>query len=262
MPDFATIQRLLAERSRKERGDVSHALIDSRFESPGRFPWGREVSMRLPISLDHTWTERRARVAAVFAENAVACTPTLIAVVSTIYKRSPETLGHAQRVAAVATRIGEELRFTQRELDHLERAAWLHDLGRFVAPDPESDATDDELIDLTTSRWARQVDIAVDILESVPVLRPAAALVRASRECIDGSGYPRGLRGGEIPLGARVLHVADTFDALSAVCASLGVGQDAVPAELVRNSGSRFDPAVVAACLRALDMPHDAAQRS
>lgn len=235
-------------------------LFHSRFEGVGRFPWGRSVPMRLPTSLDHVWTERRARVAAAFADNAVASTPTLVAVVSTLYKRSPDTLGHAQRVAAVARRIGEELRFTPRELEHLERAAWLHDLGRFVSPDPESEATDDELGDLATSRWSRQVDIAVEIIETVPVLRPAAALVSASRECIDGSGYPRGLRGGEIPLGARVLHVADTFDALSAVCASLGVGQDAVPAELVRNSGSRFDPAVVAACLRALDMPPAAAQ--
>lgn len=223
-------------------------------------PEGRTIAMRPPTSIDHLWTERRARVIAAFAENAVGCTPALVAVISSIFKRSPETLGHAQRVAAVATRIGEELRFSTRELDHLERAAWLHDLGRFVAPDPETDASDEELLDLSTSRWSRQVDIAVEIIETVPVLRPAAALVRASRECIDGSGYPRGLRGGEIPLGARVLHVADTFDALSAVCASLGVGQDAVPAELLRNSGSRFDPAVVAACLRALDMPQDAAQ--
>jgi response regulator RpfG family c-di-GMP phosphodiesterase len=206
------------------------------------------------------WTIRRDRVIAALAENAVACTPTLIAVLSSLYKKSPETLGHVQRVASVSTRIGEELRFSTRDLDHLERAAWLHDLGRFVAPEPDVEATDEELFDLSTSRWSRQVDIAVEIIETVPVLKPAAALVRASRECIDGSGYPRGLRGGEIPLGARVLHVADTFDALSAVCASLGVAQDAVPAELVRNSGSRFDPAVVQACLRALDVPPSAAQ--
>ncbi len=174
----------------------------------------------------------------------------------------PKHLGHAQRVAAVATRIGQELRFTARELEHLERAAWLHDLGRFIAPeiDVTTDRSDDHALELSTARWARQVDIAVSIIETVPVLGPAAALVKASRECIDGSGYPRGLRGGEIPLGARVLHVADTFDALSSVCASLGVGQDAVPAELLRNSGSRFDPAVVAACLRALDTPPIAAQ--
>ena len=152
--------------------------------------------------------------------------------------------------------------YTARELEHLERAAWLHDLGRFIAPeiDVTTDRSDDHALELSTARWARQVDIAVSIIETVPVLGPAAALVKASRECIDGSGYPRGLRGGEIPLGARVLHVADTFDALSSVCASLGVGQDAVPAELLRNSGSRFDPAVVAACLRALDTPPIAAQ--
>jgi len=146
-------------------------------------------------------------------------------------------------------------------LEHLEWASWLHDLGRFIAPDASAgnDAADDEAPGFSTLRWARQVDVAAEIIETVPVLMPAAVLVRASRECIDGSGYPRGLRGGEIPLGARVLHVADTFDALSSVCASLGVGQDAVPAELLRNSGSRFDPAVVAACLRALDIPQHAA---
>lgn len=216
--------------------------------------------MRPPFPTEENWIERRARVIDAFRENAIASTPTLVSVMSALYRRSAETLGHSQRVASVATRIGEELRFTERELEHLERAAWLHDLGRFIAPGPDLDATDEELLDLSTSRWAKQVDIAVEVIETVPVLRPAGALVRASRECLDGSGYPRGLRGGEIPLGARVLHVADTFDALSSVCASLGVGQDAVPAELLRNSGSRFDPAVVAACLRALDMPQDAAQ--
>lgn len=213
--------------------------------------------MRLPTPTDYERTERRARVVAAFLDNAVASTAALVAVMSTIYRQTPDALGHAQRVASVSRQIGTELRFSARELEHLEWASWLHDLGRFIAPDATAgnDTTDDEELECSTLRWARQVDIAVEIIETVPVLMPAAALVRASRECIDGSGYPRGLRGGEIPLGARVLHVADTFDALSSVCASLGVGQDAVPAELVRNSGSRFDPAVVAACLRALDMP-------
>lgn len=218
--------------------------------------------MRPPTLADYEWSERRSRVVAAFAENAVASTATLVAVMSALYRTAPDALGHAQRVATVATRIGTELRFTTRELDHLERAAWLHDLGRFIAPEVDVDTTqsNEDAIELSTARWARQVDIAVQIIETVPVLGPAAVLVKASRECIDGSGYPRGLRGGEIPLGARVLHVADTFDALSSVCASLGVGQEAVPAELLRNSGSRFDPAVVAACLRALDTPPAAAQ--
>ena len=218
--------------------------------------------MRPPTLADYEWSERRARVVAAFAENAIASTATRGAVMSALYRTSPDALGHAQRVAAVATRIGQELRFASRELDHLERAAWLHDLGRFIAPEieVETQQSSEDAVELSTARWARQVDIAVQIIETVPVLGPAAALVRASRECIDGSGYPQGLRGGEIPLGARVLHVADTFDALSSVCASLGVGQEAVPAELLRNSGSRFDPAVVAACLRALDSPPAAAQ--
>lgn len=218
--------------------------------------------MRPLTLLDYEWSERRTRVVSVFAEHAIASTATLVAVMSAVYRTAPDALGHAQRVATVATRIGQELRFSSRELDHLERAAWLHDLGRFIAPEVEVDKDQcvEDALELSTARWARQVDIAVQVIETVPALGPAAALVKASRECIDGSGYPRGLRGGEIPLGARVLHVADTFDALSSVCASLGVGQEAVPAELLRNSGSRFDPAVVAACLRALDTPPFAAQ--
>jgi len=215
--------------------------------------------MHSPIPTDHAWTDRCARVVAALQDNAVASTAALVAVLSTIYRRTPDALGHAQRVASVSNRIGQELRFSARELEHLEWASWLHDLGRFIAPDAHVGNDADDALEFSTVRWARQVEIAVQIIETVPVLMPAAVLVRASRECIDGSGYPRGLRGGEIPLGARVLHVADTFDALSSVCASLGVGQDAVPAELLRNSGSRFDPAVVAACLRALDTPHPAA---
>jgi response regulator RpfG family c-di-GMP phosphodiesterase len=217
-----------------------------------------------PLTLtDQQTAIRRERVIAAFAENGVASTGTLVSVLSTFYRTVPDALGHAQRVASVAVRIGTQLGFTARELEHLERAAWLHDLGKFLMPDLDEavlHGDDDETERLYTERWGRQVDLAVEVIATVPVLVPAAALVRASRECIDGSGYPRGLRGGEIPLGARVLHVADTFDALSSVCATLGVNQEAVPVELVRNSGSRFDPAVVAACLRALDEPQTAAR--
>jgi response regulator RpfG family c-di-GMP phosphodiesterase len=219
--------------------------------------------MRPFILTDQQTTGRCARVIAAFAENGVASTGTLVSLLSAFYRTVPDALGHAQRVATVAVRIGTQLGFTDRELDHLERAAWLHDLGKFLMPDLDEEVLqgdDEETERLYTERWARQVDLAVEVIETVPVLVPAAALVRASRECIDGSGYPRGLRGGEIPLGARVLHVADTFDALSSVCATLGVDQEAVPVELVRNSGSRFDPTVVAACLRALDAPQAAAE--
>src|SRR4051812_28434436 len=156
--------------------------------------------MRLHTPPDCTSSERRDRVVAAFSENGIGSTGTLVAVMSAIYRHAPDALGHAQRVAAVCLRIGQELRFTARELEHLERAAWLHDLGRFVAPEPpgDPDAASDDAVDVSTDRWARQVDIAVEIIATVPVLQPAAALVRASRECIDGSGYPRGLRGGEI----------------------------------------------------------------
>ena len=76
--------------------------------------------MRFPIPADHEWTVRRARVVAALQDNAVASTATLVAVVSTIYRQTPDALGHAQRVASASTRIGRELRFSARELQHLE----------------------------------------------------------------------------------------------------------------------------------------------
>ncbi len=211
--------------------------------------------MRPITHLDHEWIERRARVSALLHEQPIASTAMLAVFMAALYRALPDALGHAQRVAGIACRIAEELGLSEREKADLERAAWLHDLGKFLSPEDDKD----DPLDMSTRRWARQVDIAVSVIEESAFLRPAAALVRASRECMDGTGYPLGLRGGEIPLGARVLHVADTYDALSSVCSSLGVTQEAVPAELVRNAGSRFDPAVVAACLRTLEMPLEAA---
>ncbi len=192
--------------------------------------------------------ERRARIALAFDESAVASSAALHALLVTIYRRRPDALGHAHRVAEMALRIAHELALDDDDLGHLERAAWLHDLGKFVLPDPESASPPSMEIDAL--RWSEQVLVATEIVRRTPFLRPAADLVLASRECVDGTGYPNHLAGADIAAGARILSVADTFDALSAMCLSLGVDPAAVHVELVRHAGSRFDPHVVAACLR------------
>lgn len=191
------------------------------------------------------WAGRHARIKAVFVETAVASTAALNALLVSIYRHAPESLAHAHRVASLGTSIARELRLREREIEDLERAAWTHDLGNFVAPSADGQET--------ASYWTEQLFAAADILGSVPFLAPAANLVLASRECIDGSGYPYGLSGPAIPLGARIIHVADAYDALAAVCSSLNVGRDAADDEIVRHAGTRFDPDVVAACLRSID---------
>ena len=197
--------------------------------------------------------ERQGRLTGALLESAIATSAALYAVIAAVYRRSPEALAHVDRVALMAVRVGEELGLAERALDDLERAAWAHDLGKLVVPDRVSGPVDVSAGDV--AQWSEQVVAASDMLRTAFFLRPAAEIVLASRECMDGTGFPRRLEGEDIPLGARILHVADTYDALNSLCIALGVSADAVSVELVRHAGTRFDPDVVAACLRCSDPP-------
>jgi HD-GYP domain-containing protein (c-di-GMP phosphodiesterase class II) len=95
--------------------------------------------------------------------------------------------------------------------------------------------------------------LAREVLATAPALRRAAEIVGAQHERIDGSGWPSGLQGEEIPVGARIVGVADAYDALTSLCLEMGLEADAIAVELVRHAGTRFDARVVAACLRWMD---------
>jgi HD-GYP domain-containing protein (c-di-GMP phosphodiesterase class II) len=183
-----------------------------------------------------------------FDESCVASTAALRSLLVTLYREVPDALAHAHRVAEMSLCIGRELSLTDDQLAELERAAWLHDLGKFLLPDRNQLTAPS--VDGDALRWTEQVVVAAEIIRRTPFLRSAADIVLASREYVDGSGYPNRLAGSAISLGARILSVAETFDSLSAMCRSLGVDPAAVHVELVRHAGSRFDPQVVAACLR------------
>ena len=132
------------------------------------------------------------------------------------------------------------------------RASWLHDLGKMVVPDRTSSVS--EVVQpADVAIWSRQLFAAGAIIEAAPALKPAAAFVLASRECVDGTGFPHRLVGEDIPLGARIVHVADTYDALTELCAVFSVSSDSINAELTRHVGTRFDASVVAAWLRCAD---------
>jgi response regulator RpfG family c-di-GMP phosphodiesterase len=120
-------------------------------------------------------------------------------------------------------------------------------------PDPEVE-TEGAQGELHATLRRQHVRIGFDILSVVPHLRAAAALVIAVNERWDGYGYPAGLRGREIPIGARIVAIADAYDVLTANHPYReGLSRDEANAEIVRSAGTYFDPDIVRAWLRASD---------
>jgi diguanylate cyclase (GGDEF)-like protein len=161
-------------------------------------------------------------------------------------ERHPDLGDHQHGVAELAEQVGERLGITGRQLAMLVHAASLHDIGKVAIPD----AIIAKPGPLTDEEWhfmRRHTLIGERILAAAPSLGGAAALVRSSHESWDGSGYPDGLAGVEIPLGARIIAICDAFDAMiSERPYSKRKTIAAALAELRRCAGTQFDPTIVA----------------
>jgi diguanylate cyclase (GGDEF)-like protein len=168
-------------------------------------------------------------------------------------ERYPTIDEHSAGVAALAEDVARRLGVDERGAMQIRYAAELHDIGKVAIPDTilikPSPLSDDE--------WAfmqRHTLIGERILAAAPALAPIAKLVRASHERFDGHGYPDGLAEEEIPLGARIIFVCDSFDAMiNGRPYSRARPVDAAIAELRRCAGSQFDPRVVDAFAAVLD---------
>ena len=159
--------------------------------------------------------------------------------------RSPETYDHAQRVAQSSAALARTLQLAPIQIRDVRSAALLHDIGKIAIPPKllgrAGPLTDDEIFVLQ-----RHIIIGAEVLEGIPTLAPLAALVAATHERYDGAGYPAGLAGDAIPLGARIIAVADAYDALTARRPyNDPMSHDDANAELVRSAGSHLDPDVV-----------------
>ena len=159
--------------------------------------------------------------------------------------RDKETEGHTQRVAELTLRLAREMGMGDADLEHVRRGALMHDIGKTGVPDRillKPDMLDDE--ELAIMR--RHPVYAYEFLSPIPYLRQALDIPYCHHERWDGTGYPRGLKGEQIPLSARIFAVADVYDALR----SDRPYRKAWPAEkvhehIVANSGKHFDPHVV-----------------
>jgi diguanylate cyclase (GGDEF)-like protein len=162
-------------------------------------------------------------------------------------EREPELEEHVDDVGALAVAVGRQLGLGAEALDEIARGAELHDVGKVAVPETilrKPGPLDDH-------EWAvmRQHTVVGErILAAAPALRPVARLVRSSHERWDGSGYPDGLAGERIPLGARIIAVCDAFDAMrQARPYAPSMTEAAALAELRRCAGTQFDARVVEA---------------
>ncbi|HEY6443130.1 MAG TPA: HD domain-containing phosphohydrolase [Candidatus Acidoferrales bacterium] len=170
---------------------------------------------------------------------------TLEALGGALDAKDAETEGHCQRVTAFTITIAKAMGVDNSLLRQIARGAFLHDIGKMGVPDqilrkPGPLTTEEREI------MRRHCDIGFAVLERIPFLKEAAEIVLAHQEFYDGTGYPRGLKGEQIPLGARIFAVADTLDAMiSDRPYRKALPISAARAEIQRFSGTQFDPQVV-----------------
>jgi putative nucleotidyltransferase with HDIG domain len=164
--------------------------------------------------------------------------------------KDSETEGHSKRVTAYTILLARNIGIPPGEVKVIGRGAFLHDIGKMAIPD-EILRKPGKLTPQEQEIMREHCSRGYQILRKIPFLNEAAEIVFTHQEHYDGSGYPRGLHGNEIPIGARIFAVADTLDAITSdrpyrVARTF----DAAREEILRCSGTQFDPGVVEVYLR------------
>ncbi|MCA9548664.1 MAG: response regulator [Myxococcales bacterium] len=183
---------------------------------------------------------------------------TLEALVTALDARECETSNHSQRVVRTTLAIAQRMGVPEADMDDIARGALLHDIGKIGVPDGVL-LKPGRLDEAEWEEMRKHPDIGARILSGIAFLEPAAAIVLAHQERWDGSGYPKGLAGEAIPLGARIFAVADALDAITSD-RPYRRGRDLAyaRAEIGRFGGTQFDPEVVEAFLSISDEEWDA----
>jgi cyclic di-GMP phosphodiesterase len=170
---------------------------------------------------------------------------TLQALGAAIDLRDSETAGHSQRVCRYSLEIARAMEWSEKQLRSLARGAYLHDIGKLGVPDgillKPGPLTADE-----RKLMQQHVQLGFDLVKDIPFLADAAEILLMHHERFEGGGYPRGLKGEEILLSARIFAVADTLDAITSDRPYRRASSFQSARETItRLSGSQFDPQVV-----------------
>ncbi len=167
--------------------------------------------------------------------------------------RDKETVGHSQRVTNITMKIARTMGLDEEELVHVRRGALLHDIGKLGVPDAIL-FKPGKLDEAEWEKMKKHPEMAHELLSPIPYLKRALAIPYCHHEKWDGSGYPRGLKGTEIPLEARVFAVVDVWDALLSNRPYRPAWEPGRVREYISSlSGKEFDPAVVKIFLKMWD---------
>jgi HD-GYP domain-containing protein (c-di-GMP phosphodiesterase class II) len=228
-----------------------------------------EVFHRLPFTPDENWLEFFKIVAgqtaisvdnaSLFAELKHSNTRLFAAYDSTIEGwskaldlRDKETEGHTQRVTEMTLKLAQEAGITEEESVHVRRGSLLHDIGKMGIPD-QILLKPDKLTDEEWVAMRKHPTLAFELLSPIAYLGPALDIPYCHHEKWDGSGYPRGLKGEQIPLAARLFAAADVWDALrSNRPYRQGWPQKKVIEHIKARSGTHFDPMAVELFLKVI----------
>ncbi len=199
--------------------------------------------------LEEMVAERTQQLRAALQQVERSYEDTLQALGAAIDLRDNETAGHSQRVCRYSLEIARAMGWSDKQLGSLARGAYLHDIGKLGIPDgillkPGPLTADERRL------MQRHAQIGFDLVKDIPFLADVAEMVLTHHERFDGGGYPRGLKGEEILLSARIFAVADTLDAITSDRPYRRASAFESARETIRHlSGSQFDPHVVSAFL-------------
>lgn len=172
---------------------------------------------------------------------------------TTIGAKDEYTRGHSRRVAQYAALIAKNLGWTDQEIENIKSCAYLHDIGKIGIPDQilnkPGQLTEDEF-----NLIKQHPIIGQDILKDITIIPHLGEVTRSHHEHYDGTGYPDGLKGNEIPIQARIITLADSYDAMNSKRIyrnALSFNQ--IKEEIEKNAGTQFDPKITNVFLKLMD---------
>jgi putative nucleotidyltransferase with HDIG domain len=196
-------------------------------------------------NLEGLVAKRTAKLRATMTDLELSYDITIEAMGDALDLRDEETEGHSKRVTAYTVALARAMRISPQELKTIARGAFLHDIGKIAIPDSillkPGKLSTDEMVVMQT-----HCERGYATIRKIPFLNEAAEIVYSHQEAFDGSGYPRGLRGEEIPLGARIFAIADTLAAMTSDRPyRKGMSFAEAATEIARCRATQFDPEIV-----------------